>query len=91
MQWFSPQGTETSVFYQDSQNTIGEQSVDSGRWQAGYLAAAAPGSGLAAARWLDAADRGHVRVYYQDRQNVIREQCYDAGAWASGQFVVPAR
>jgi hypothetical protein len=54
-------------------------------------AAAAPGSGLDAARWLDAADRGHLRVYYQDPQDVIREQCYDAGAWVSGQFVVPTR
>ena len=79
------------VYYQDSQNTVCEQSVDGGQWQAGYLAAAAPGSGLAAARWLGAAGRGHLRVYYQDPQNVIREQCYDSGAWMSGQFVVPTR
>ena len=69
---------------------MGEQSADSGQWQAAYLSAAAPGSGLAAASWRDPRG-GHVRVYYQDPQNVIREHCYDSGTRASGQFVVPAR
>ncbi|HEX5302669.1 MAG TPA: hypothetical protein VFW50_37315 [Streptosporangiaceae bacterium] len=73
------------------QSTVCEQSAGSGQGQAGYLAAAPPGSGLAAARWLDDTARGHVRVYYQDPHNVIREQCYDSGAWVSGQFVVPTR
>ena len=53
--------------------------------------AAAPGSDLAAAHWLDITAGAHVRIYYQDPQNVIREQCYDTGAWAAGQFVLPTR
>ena len=79
------------AFFQDAGGTIDEQSTDSGQWQMDRSFAAAPGSGLAAAHWLDITAGARVRIFYQDPQNVIREQCYDTGAWTAGQFVLPTR
>jgi kumamolisin len=92
--WSDPAPTNAShlrVYYQDPGGLICEQSADGGQWQTDRSFAAAPGSGLAAAHWLDITRGAHVRVYYQDPQNVIREQCYDTGAWLTGQFVLPTR
>jgi kumamolisin len=79
------------VYYQDTGGLIHEQSAESGQWQPDRSFGAAPGSGLAVARWLDIANGAHLRVYYQDPENVIREQCYDTGAWVTGSFVVPTQ
>jgi hypothetical protein len=91
---FSDPGSNVAhlrVYYQDTGGLIHEQSADSGQWQTDHSFGAAPGSGLAVARWLDAASGPHRRVYYQDTQNVIREQCYDTGVWVTGSFVVPTQ
>ena len=91
---FSDPGSNVAhlrVYYQDTGGLIHEQSADSGQWQTDRSFAAAPGSGLAVARWLDVASGPHLRIYYQDTLNVIREECYDTGAWATGLFVAPTR
>lgn len=88
MQWFSPQGTVTSVFYQDSRNTLREQRGTAGQWTPGpfFVPGAAPGTGIAAVSWSDAAGI-HMRAYYQDAQNTIREQVYENGGWGPGAVI----
>jgi kumamolisin len=91
MQWFSPEGTVTSVFYQDSRNTLREQRGTAGQWAPGpfVVPGAAPGSGIAVVSWADGSGV-HMRAYYQDAQNTVREQCFDGGWQPGHQFTAPA-
>jgi hypothetical protein len=88
MQWFSPRGTVTSVFYQDSRNTLREQRAAGGQWAPGpfVVPGAAPGSGIAVVSWADGSGV-HMRAYYQDAQNTIREQVYENGRWGPGAVI----
>jgi len=88
MQWFSSQGTVTSVFYQDSRNTLREQRAAGGQWAPGpfVVPGAAPGSGIAVVSWADGSGV-HMRAYYQDAQNTIREQVYENGRWGPGAVI----